>query len=428
MSFSSDRTPSNSRARNRSTFGYWVPLALTVTVATIGLAAWVWSERRDGDDDEAHEARAAETAEDTDLSYGESETRPPPGGSGWGRGYAEAGPQAGPQEPGARQTDMERDDEGLMARMSGAIRRTPSPQQMFDTASRRVVAGMAAAGTAIGGALSSIREEGRGDFGDHERWEEEVERRRGVGVGVGGGEGGVQGALKKGERKKNVVVVVEGEEGVDGEHAEYASILSHLPPINPATTNLFILIHAPSLRSRSSPNQPPSLGSSYEAISTPGQTPAEELTSLDPQPYGSGSGSGSESNAYAAIHAQAVRLVQKPSMVMPFTTPSGHVHMLRHLAPDVVYLAEDLAGRDGELVEQIKGWVGQVMVVVGGASGAGLGGLVDTEDEGEKEKARDERGRSWWAEGEMVGLGKGVEVVDVGRMEDDFMRRVGGKE
>lgn len=34
---------------NRSAFGYWIPLALTVTAATVGLVAWVWSERGDED-------------------------------------------------------------------------------------------------------------------------------------------------------------------------------------------------------------------------------------------------------------------------------------------------------------------------------------------------------------------------------------------
>jgi hypothetical protein len=39
----------------RSTLGYWLPLVVTVTIATAGLAAWIWSERQhdnDGDDDD----------------------------------------------------------------------------------------------------------------------------------------------------------------------------------------------------------------------------------------------------------------------------------------------------------------------------------------------------------------------------------------
>jgi hypothetical protein len=65
----------------------------------------------------------------------------------------------------------------MMARMQGALRRTPSPQQIFDGASKRVAAGVAAAGAFVGGALTSIREENRGDFEDHSRWSEEVESR-----------------------------------------------------------------------------------------------------------------------------------------------------------------------------------------------------------------------------------------------------------
>src|SRR5271154_5246260 len=35
----------------RTAFGYWLPLAVTVTAATIGLVAWIWSERRDDEED-----------------------------------------------------------------------------------------------------------------------------------------------------------------------------------------------------------------------------------------------------------------------------------------------------------------------------------------------------------------------------------------
>ena len=40
---------------SRSTFGYWIPLALTVTAATIGLVAWIWSERRDDEEESSEE-------------------------------------------------------------------------------------------------------------------------------------------------------------------------------------------------------------------------------------------------------------------------------------------------------------------------------------------------------------------------------------
>lgn len=68
-------------------------------------------------------------------------------------------------------------DDSFVGRVQGAIRRTPSPQQIFDGASRRVVAGVTAAGAAVGGALSAIKEEDRRDFEDHSRWSEEAETR-----------------------------------------------------------------------------------------------------------------------------------------------------------------------------------------------------------------------------------------------------------
>lgn len=143
--------------------GYWIPLALTVGVATISIAAWIWSERNEEDDDEY--------PDDGDDHY------PPPGSVA-----GELPPSAYDGEGFARSTGANipgdpRYDPSLMARMQGALRRTPSPQQLFDGASRRVVAGVTAAGALVGGALTSIREENRGDFEDHSRWSEEAESR-----------------------------------------------------------------------------------------------------------------------------------------------------------------------------------------------------------------------------------------------------------
>jgi hypothetical protein len=136
--------------------GYWVPLAFTVTVATAGLAAWIWHERKEHDRKE----------DDRDKK---GKGGPPPGSR--------------PTEPGqatnARDEQHERvEEQSMMARMSGALKRTPSPQQIFDGASRRVAAGVAAAGAAVGGALASIREEDKRDYEDHTRWSEEAESRR----------------------------------------------------------------------------------------------------------------------------------------------------------------------------------------------------------------------------------------------------------
>ena len=161
MSFSYDRYETQRRRQTygassrRTALGYWVPLALTVTVATIGLAAWIWSERKDGDDDEYDR-------------WGDRPPKPPPG-------YGDPRPGETVYARGAESAQVE--DASVMARMSGALRRTPSPQQLFDGASRRVVAGVAAAGAVVGGALSSIKEEDKRDFEDHSRWSEEAESR-----------------------------------------------------------------------------------------------------------------------------------------------------------------------------------------------------------------------------------------------------------
>jgi hypothetical protein len=103
--------------------------------------------------------------------------------------------------------------------------------------------------------------------------------------------------------------------------------------------------------------------------------------------------------------------------------------MLRHISPDTVYLVDALSGTKGSNVEDIKRWVGQTVVVVG-SDGTGLGGLVDTDDEAPASKSKSEHSHleKWWESADMVGLGKGVEVVDASRLTEDFERRVGGRE
>ena len=141
---------------NRTLLGYWVPLALTVGIATASVAAWVWSERSDDDEDQEREPEHDEYRRDDDdethdifPARGLDGDEPPP---------------------------YMADDAGMMARMHNTLRRTPSPQQIFDGASKRVAAGVAAAGAFVGG-LTSIQEENRRDFEDHSRWSEEVESR-----------------------------------------------------------------------------------------------------------------------------------------------------------------------------------------------------------------------------------------------------------
>lgn len=176
----------------RSTLGYWVPLVMTVTVATIGLAAWIWSEREDDEEDTSEEEKNPEGVPPSGYASMSGGLPPGPGPAGF-QGPPPSGPMGpggfeGPPMPGpgpgyqgnARSTGVEthrQDDGTLVSKMSGALKRTPSPQQSYDWASKKVAAGVAAAGAMVGGALTSIREGSQDDYEDHERWSEEADSR-----------------------------------------------------------------------------------------------------------------------------------------------------------------------------------------------------------------------------------------------------------
>ncbi|KAK7535324.1 uncharacterized protein J3D65DRAFT_449500 [Phyllosticta citribraziliensis] len=424
MSFSYDRYDRRQQSSRRSTLGYWVPLIVTVTIATAGVAAWIWSERSEGDDDD-----------DDDHAD-----------------WDDPRPQVHDDDSESASLRAA-EDEGFVARMSGAIRRTPSPQQVFDNASKKLAAGVSAAGTAFGAALASIREEERDDYADHSRWSEEAARQ----VEAQSSESAAavrthteafaeSARLPSGpDNRKKVAIVLSADaaahEEEQGAYHEQASILSHLPQIDHSTTNLLILIYAPHLKPGSSSSNKDlspgstgnpmaaSLGSSYSAISA---TSADQpLTTVDPQPHDTGD-SDSNNALYSTIHAAARRLVPRSTNILPFSSSTGHVHMLKHLAPRLVYMTDDLTGPRGENVVALKPpgnkhWVGQIMVVVG-SQGAGTAGLVDTEDDEGDQPASGKEARKWWEESHMVGLGKGVEIVDADRLVDDFERRACGKE
>jgi hypothetical protein len=237
MSFSYDRYESRRRtapATRRSVFGHWVPLVVTVTLATAGIAAWVWSARED------HESSTSQSSDDDDLSYGEEartqrehdrDNRKPPS---YG---ASEGVIRGDEPPRGEGGAAIGAEGGLVAEVGRGVRevmrRTPSPQQAYDSVKKYGAAGVAAAGAVVGGALSSIREEGnerspsrpkpkRGEegFSDHERWSEEAERRVDTPEGSRGAPstsadafGATSSILKlpTGSRRKTVAVVVSGE-------------------------------------------------------------------------------------------------------------------------------------------------------------------------------------------------------------------------
>ena len=239
-SYERQRRSTYGAATRRTTWGYWIPLAVTVTFATAGLVAWIWKERSD---EEAEDLAPGPPPPD----YGNG----PPPPSGYfppPQGYSDAPPpgfqgppaqppyDSGPQNqppyaPGPNVSQTE--DESIVARMSGALRRTPSPQQIFDGARRNVVAGVTAAGAAVGGALSSITEEDKTGYEDHSRWSEEAGSQNGGPPGRQGPElrdlessssatvrQATHSGAKVGGRRKTVAIVVSAE--TDYEHSEDA--------------------------------------------------------------------------------------------------------------------------------------------------------------------------------------------------------------
>lgn len=204
------------------------------------------------------------------------------------------------------------------------------------------------------------------------------------------------------------------------------SILSHLPEHETNSTNTYVLIYAPHLSSLPPIDYQPSagaasgLGSSYSQISTPAVTPGSELQSISPRITPSDAPP-SQQRAFDVLYLQAQTLVAHSSHILPFTTPTGFVQILRHLGPSLAYVSDTLSGPDGAAVAQLAGWVGHTILVAGDE---GHGGLADTETE--DEGARDER--RWYDRSSMVGLGKEVEVVDAIRVGEDWSRRVGGRE
>ncbi|KAF7589301.1 hypothetical protein BBP40_004488 [Aspergillus hancockii] len=407
-----------SSSGRRTVLGYWVPLALTVGVAAVGVAAWVWSERSEDDDNDGNYPRNDDAfpAPGDGLSHG-----------GYDGDYARStATDAHGDHP---------DDISMVARMQGALRRTPSPQQIFDGASKRVAAGVAAAGAFVGGALTSIREEDRGAFEDHSRWSEEVESRARRDQpdtaaptlsGTPPSSGVASGTSSGGKKKKTVAIVVSSDSShLDPEeHAsDHVSILSHLPEhVDPDTARIFVIIYAPGLKH--APNQSTgshptmSVTSSYsniapEEVLSPGEPPSGALTTPDSRQ----DDQESMTPLFKTLYTQAQAIVDKEIMIMPFSTSSGYVHLIRHISPDIVYVQESLTGKEGEPVHHISRWVRQVVVVIGER-----GGLVDSEDE----SALADSGEKWWQKEGTTGIGKRIDVVDVLRTGDDWRRRVSG--
>ncbi|KAL2755303.1 hypothetical protein ACRALDRAFT_1076996 [Sodiomyces alcalophilus JCM 7366] len=403
----------DSSSRRRGVWSHWVPLTVTLTVATVGLAAWAWSQRK-GDDESSEQY--------DDLDYDNNDY----GGNIPRDTTSRSAPHDSPSNPVGDATDraalqqQDADQEGSWgARMSGALRRTPSPQQLLENAGKTVSASVAAAGAVAGRALAAIREEDKTAFADHEAWSDETNTRRDRPSGSP--------SQEPGKRRRTVAIVVSADVNA-GDHdeddfLEHASILSHIPRHNDfSQVKLFVLVYAPGLKDNTldatSNLPPPSLSSSFSNIEhNQAQAQAEE------EPKSPAVDASAGSPTFNAIHSQALALVEKETMVLPFTSPNGHAHILRHLKPDIVYLQESLAGEQGSIVTNMQTWLRHDVILVVGAE-SGDGGLADSESEAEKSGAEEK----WWQRPERVGRGRGVVVVDGMRVGDDWARRVQGKE
>ncbi|KAK9425983.1 hypothetical protein SUNI508_12690 [Seiridium unicorne] len=403
---------SDSRSRRRGVWSHWVPLAVTVTVATVGIAAWAWSQRQ-GDEEEEEEDHPPADLDYENADYGDN---PAYGASDRNTQYSKA-PSA---TYGVTDPHLEaQQNAGWGNTMSGALRRTPSPQQFLSNAGKAVTAGVGAVGAAMGSALAAIREEDKNAYVDHETWSEEADARKDK-------DKHPSQLRDPSKRRKTVAVVVSADTNMgdfddDGFH-EHASILSHIPRNTDfSKVKLFILIYSPGLKENvleaPASNLPPaSLSSSFSNIShNQAQTPGDEAKS----PLLKSTGDA----AFNAVYSQALTLVEKETMIMPFQSENGHVHILHHLQPEIVYLQESLAGDSGIHITRLQAWLRYDVILVVGADG-GHGGLADSESEAE----RPDKNEKWWQKEDRVGRGRGVVVVDSLRVSDDWARRVQGKE
>lgn len=211
-------SPDHRSSRSRQgVWSHWVPLAVTLTVATVGVAAWVWSQRKDEDEEAEHMAG---------LDYDNADY----GGDHQAHGSRDIdGPEKPPrpeeQSHGITAVEEEASGAGWGSRMSGALRRTPSPQQFFDSTGKTVAAGVAAAGAVMGKALASIREEDKSPYSEGNPWSEEADARQERAPPTPASPSAISG----GKKRKTVAIVVSADaessfEGDDGFHEHAVSM------------------------------------------------------------------------------------------------------------------------------------------------------------------------------------------------------------
>lgn len=192
-------------SRRRGVWNHWVPLVLTVTVATVGVAAWVWSQRKDEDHEDNEPTDEYQGLDYENADYGDN-----PAYGATGRAGAGAKP---PAYGDAQSRSVDAGDAAAQPQSpsSGwaALRRTPSPQQFLDSARRTVAAGMTAAGAAVGSALASIREEDKAAYADHETWSEEADAKKDRAAA------GPSQSKEANKRRKKVAIVVSADHRLD---------------------------------------------------------------------------------------------------------------------------------------------------------------------------------------------------------------------
>lgn len=404
----------NVRVLRKNTLSYWLPLGLTVSAAAIGVATWIWCERKDDDNDDSppkyQRKDSFSQSSDDHLIIDKLES-----------------PEHHQNENTTSQPSPLY-NQSYMARMSSVLRRTPSPQQIFDGASRSIVDGITAAGAVVGNALGSIMEEDKNAYKDHQTWSEEADSRAQkltfaspstqlpvipkVDLGIPT----PQTTRNRFNNRKTVAIVLSADNygslaEVNGETREHTNVFSYLPRNTDfSKIRLFILIHAPLLKIHpfDAIKAHPELRefpSDIQRELSQVDSSSRKFCSLTPT-----------STEFDSIYSAALSMVEKDSMVLPFTSNTGHAQILRHLNPDIIYLQESLSGTDGEIINHIHTWSRQDVVLVIDDSGASRGSAdYETKDH-------------WWRRLDRVGRGRGVIAVDTVRVGDDWAKRVENKE
>ena len=247
--------------RQHGTFGYWVPLITISTIALGGLAAWIWSERSDRDEDDHHHDKPPRPSIGVGNPYPTQGSQPYPGSAAPGQSIPpydgplpsqSAGPQGMPPPVGgeaasyytaesqSRDAQHHQEEGTFFRQVKGAMRRTPSPQQFFDNASKQVGAAAAAAGSALGRIMEEDRDdyyreerrerrEDKEGFSDHERWSEEAEDKKRSGPVDAESEkraGAARSAREekgKSKSKRTVAIVVSADSSHDSAYDQDAS-------------------------------------------------------------------------------------------------------------------------------------------------------------------------------------------------------------